>query len=55
MYSKLPNLIIGFHGCNKKTYEKVIINNKPLEPSLNTYDWLGNGNPLKHRDWYGYL
>lgn len=43
MYSKLPNLIIGFHGCNKKTYEKVIVNNKPLDPSLNTYDWLGNG------------
>lgn len=43
MYSKLPNLIIGFHGCNKKIYEKVVINNNPLDPSLNTYDWLGNG------------
>ena len=43
MYSRISNLIIGFHGCNKKTYENVIYKNKPLNPSLNTYDWLGNG------------
>ncbi len=43
MYSKLPNLVIGFHGCRKETYEKVIKNEEPLLASSNVYDWLGNG------------
>lgn len=57
MYSKLPNLIIGFHGCNQKTYENVICKNKPLSWSMNTYDWLGNGiyfweqNYLRAKKW----
>ena len=43
MYDKLPNLVIGFHGCSQKTYEKVILNNQQLKSSENSYDWLGHG------------
>lgn len=43
MYSKLPNLVIAFHGCNKSTYEKVLFKHEPLGISKNNYDWLGNG------------
>lgn len=43
MYSNLPNLIIGFHGCDKTTYENVLHKNERLIPSHNSYDWLGNG------------
>lgn len=43
MYSNLPNLILGFHGCDEQTYEKVLFNHEPLLPSNNSYDWLGNG------------
>ena len=43
MYRKYPSYVIGFHGCSKKTYEKIIYLNKTLEPSKNKYDWLGNG------------
>lgn len=43
MYSKLPNLVLGFHGCNNETFENVIVKNECLKPSTNSYDWLGNG------------
>lgn len=43
MYSKLPNLMLGFHGCDKDTFDRVIVQHKQLKPSNNTYDWLGNG------------
>ena len=43
MYEKLPNLVIGFHGCSKETYEAVIAKHEELKASSNTYDWLGNG------------
>lgn len=43
MYSNLPNLVLAFHGCDEETYEKVLYNNETLLPSLNSYDWLGNG------------
>lgn len=42
-YSKLPNLVLGFHGCDKSTYDNVLINHIPLLKSANIYDWLGNG------------
>ena len=25
MYEKLPNLVLGFHGCDISTYKKVLI------------------------------
>lgn len=43
MYSKLPNLVLAFHGCNLDTFKKVIYNNEHLHASDNSYDWLGNG------------
>lgn len=43
MYSILPNLVLGFHGCDEETYQKVLYNHESLLPSNNTYDWLGNG------------
>ncbi|MCL1808263.1 MAG: hypothetical protein FWG42_00670 [Clostridiales bacterium] len=43
MYSKLPNLIIAFHGCDLSTYENVVLKNESLKFSKNDYDWLGNG------------
>lgn len=43
IYTNLPNLIIGFHGCDIETYKKVMENNESLKPSNNDYDWLGNG------------
>ena len=46
MYEKLPNLVLGFHGCDKSTYEKVLKNHENLKACDNTYDWLGNGDIL---------
>lgn len=43
MYSKLPNLVIAFHGCDQSVFDKVIINHEHLNASNNDYDWLGNG------------
>lgn len=43
MYAKLPNLVIGFHGCSQETYTNVLFNNQQLKKSDNKYDWLGNG------------
>lgn len=43
MYSHLPNLIIGFHGCDQDTYENVLYKHERLRASHNSYDWLGNG------------
>ncbi|MCB6993008.1 hypothetical protein LI177_05855 [bacterium 210820-DFI.6.37] len=43
LYSKLPNLIFGFHGCDRSVAETVLYKNQELKTSINTYDWLGNG------------
>ena len=43
MYSNLPNLVIGFHGCDKNTYHNVLYKHHRLMQSKNPYDWLGNG------------
>lgn len=43
MYSKLPSLTIGFHGCDSSVYDKVIKENHRLNKSENKYDWLGHG------------
>ncbi len=42
MYSKSSNPIYGFHGCDRRIRDAVI-NGEELKPSLNAYDWLGNG------------
>lgn len=43
MYSIRPNLIIGFHGCEKDVAMKVLHGVEDLELSRNSYDWLGSG------------
>lgn len=43
MYAKPPGLVLGFHGCNRETYEDVLYNGGTLKNSTNSYDWLGNG------------
>ncbi len=43
MYTAKPGLLIGFHGCDKTTRNKIINNRTMLNSSKNDYDWLGNG------------
>lgn len=43
MYQNLPNLVLGFHGCHKTVFDRVIRSGTPLKASDNSYDWLGNG------------
>lgn len=43
MYAKLPNLVIGFHGCDKSVHDKLVYGNASFRPSTNDYDWLGAG------------
>ena len=43
MYSALPNMIIGFHGCDMEVFEKILYRHEPFKSSVNSYDWLGNG------------
>lgn len=43
MYQTLPNLVLGFHGCNRETYERVLYSHEELNSSTNDDDWLGNG------------
>lgn len=43
MYQTLPNLVLAFHGCSRKTYERVLYHHEELNSSTNDYDWLGNG------------
>lgn len=42
MYSKKTSLVMGFHGCDKSVRDAVV-NGGDLKPSMNAYDWLGNG------------
>lgn len=57
MYRKLPNLVLGFHGCEKSVYERVLLQQEPLKKSENQYDWLGHGiyfweqNFTRAREW----
>ncbi len=58
LYQKLPQLVLGFHGCDKETAERVLHNpSEHLRQSVNDYDWLGNGiyfwlnDPLRAYEW----
>lgn len=37
------NLILGYHGCDRKLGEAVLCGDEDLELSTNNYDWLGPG------------
>ncbi len=44
MYSNIPSLVLGFHGCDRTIGESVINDPKnALDSSTNPYDWLGHG------------
>lgn len=43
LYSRKSNLVLGFHGCDAAVVEKVLNQKDILKPSMNDYDWLGNG------------
>lgn len=42
-YELLPGFLLGFHGTDKETAEKVLAGKAHLKPSKNDYDWLGHG------------
>lgn len=42
-YELLPSLVLGFHGTDADTVEKVLAGKEHLKPSRNDYDWLGHG------------
>jgi len=43
MYDSRPNLVIGFHGCDRETRDKLLQNPNLIKKSENPYDWLGHG------------
>ncbi|MDR3049387.1 MAG: hypothetical protein LBV16_06090 [Elusimicrobiota bacterium] len=58
-YSSSPNIVLGFHGCDRDCVKKILaIDSKEhLKPSENLYDWLGHGvyfweaNPKRAMQW----
>ncbi len=42
MYTS-PEIVIGFHGCDRTIADKVIKHGESLSKSENSYDWLGHG------------
>lgn len=43
MYSEIPKIVLGYHGCDISTFFNVLFKGDKLNPSKNKYDWLGNG------------
>lgn len=44
LYQRLHGLVLGFHGCDAAVGESLLRGNiTHLNPSKNTYDWLGTG------------
>ncbi|MBQ7069258.1 MAG: hypothetical protein IJM82_08845 [Synergistaceae bacterium] len=43
MYSKLPYVVYGFHGCDESIKNEILHNHGFFTPSQNSYDWLGEG------------
>ena len=52
-----PQLIFGYHGCERDVAERVVLNQDVLRPSENRWDWLGagayywEGAPERAMDW----
>src|ERR1043165_6117834 len=43
MYRSLPHFVLGYHGCDAEVAERIFSGAEDLIPSVNSYDWLGNG------------
>lgn len=57
-YEYQPSFVLGFHGCDKRTGEKILSGKEPhLLRSEKKYDWLGHGiyfwegNPSRAMAW----
>jgi hypothetical protein len=37
------SLVLGYHGCELAVARQIVGGEKELRPSVNEYDWLGNG------------
>lgn len=38
-----PQFIFGYHGCDRAIGESILLGKKKINPSKNSYDWLGSG------------
>ncbi len=53
----LPSFLLGFHGCDRATADRVIAGRGTLRASQNDYDWLGagvyfwEGDPTRALEW----
>ncbi len=43
MYDVKPNLLIGFHGCDRSIRDQLLMNPNDYRISRKPYDWLGHG------------
>lgn len=43
MYSKRPNLMIGFHGCDESIRNNLVNHPDKVKASQELFDWLGHG------------
>jgi hypothetical protein len=43
VYSTRPNLILGFHGCEKSDRQKLLSDPNFIKKSNESFDWLGHG------------
>jgi len=43
MFSKGKFYMIGFHGCDQETRNKIVLHQDTFKESVNEYDWLGHG------------
>ena len=53
----VPQIVFGFHGCDRSVGEKLLSGETVLRSSKNSYDWLGHGvyfwenAPLRAMQW----
>lgn len=43
MYSRKPNTVVGFHGCDESVRDDLLNGHREMKTSTNSYDWLGPG------------
>lgn len=43
MELRYQRLVIAYHGCDRETRDRVLLDNAALRKSENKYDWLGHG------------
>lgn len=58
IYQRSPQIILGFHGCDKAVAEKILNSQtEHLKASTNRHDWLGTGiyfwqnDPMRAYEW----